>query len=127
MSDPQLVLEHLLNIEETLDYLLERTSWVESIDDFVTSQTGMDMLDVAAIRLLAVGEEIKKIDKRTGGKLLVRYPQVNWKGPMGMRDFIAHGYFHIDAEVVLDTLRNKVPPLLETVKQMIADFKEQNR
>jgi uncharacterized protein with HEPN domain len=124
MPDNSLVMDGLLNIEESLEHLVERTSWIEKVDDFVTSSTGVDMLDVAAIRLMAVGEEIKKIDKRTGGELLARYPQINWKGAMGLRDVIAHGYFHIDAEVVFDTLRNNVHPLLDTVKLMIAEMKE---
>jgi uncharacterized protein with HEPN domain len=80
------------------------------------------MLDVTAIRLMAVGEEVKKIDKRTDGKLISRYPQIEWRGVMGFRDIIAHGYFHIDAAVVFDTLQNNVRPLLDTVKQMISEI-----
>jgi uncharacterized protein with HEPN domain len=41
---------------------------------------------------------------------------------MGMRDVIAHEYFHIDAVMIFNTLRNKVPQMLETVEQMIADL-----
>lgn len=121
MPDNELIIEGLRNIEDTLEHLLERTSWIVTVDDFVTSSTGVDMLDVAAIRLMAVGEEVKKIDKRTGGELLSRYPHIDWKGVMGLRDIIAHGYFHIDAVVVFDTLRVNVPPLLATIKQMITD------
>jgi uncharacterized protein with HEPN domain len=122
MPDHQRILDGLLNIEEALEHLIERTSWIETVDDFVTSSTGVDMLDVAAIRLMAVGEEVKKLDKRTGGELFARYPHIDWKGAMGLRDIIAHGYFHIDAQVVFDTLRNNVHPLLDTIRQMIADI-----
>jgi uncharacterized protein with HEPN domain len=122
MPDTSIVLDALRNIEESLEHILERTSWIKTVDDFVASSTGVDMLDVVAIRLMAVGEETKKIDKRTGGELLARYPQIDWRGVMGLRDIIAHGYFHIDAEVVFDTLRNNVHPLLTTIKQMIAEM-----
>jgi uncharacterized protein with HEPN domain len=44
---------------------------------------------------------------------------------MGLRDVIAHGYFHIDAEVVFDTLRNNIHPLLKTVKLMIDERESQ--
>lgn len=54
MYDRELVLDALRNIEETLEHLLERTSWIKTVDDFATSAAGMDMLDVAAIRLLTV-------------------------------------------------------------------------
>jgi uncharacterized protein with HEPN domain len=39
-----------------------------------------------------------------------------------MRDRIAHGYFEIDTDVVFDTLKNDIPPLLETIKQMKNDL-----
>ncbi len=80
------------------------------------------MLDIAAIRLMAIGEEIKKIDKRSAGELLPRYPQVEWKNIMGLRDFIAHAYFRIDAAVVFDTVQNNLRPLLSTIRQMISDL-----
>ena len=32
---------------------------------------------------------------------------------MGMRNQIAHGYFNIDAEIVFDTVKNDLEPLLQ--------------
>ncbi len=124
MHDRSLIHDALLHIEESLEHIVERTSWIETVDDFVSSSTGVDMLDVVAIRLMAIGEEVKRIDRRTGGELLSRYPDTDWRGLMGMRDVIAHGYFHIDAEVVFDTLRDKVPQLLDTVRRMLSDTKQ---
>ena len=51
--------------------------------------------------LIAVGEAFKQIDRKTDGKLLARYPEVDWAGVMGVRDVIAHGYFDVDADEVL--------------------------
>ena len=47
--------------------------------------------------LIAVGEEFKTVDRKTDGNLLSRYPQVNWRGVIGVRDFLAHGYFQVNA------------------------------
>ncbi len=33
--------------------------------------------------LIAAGEEFKKIDRQTRGKLFARYPQVEWRGAIG--------------------------------------------
>ena len=119
-------MDGLCNIEASLLHIIERTSAIKAAADFGATPTGVDMLDVAAIRLMAIGEEIKKIDKRTDGKLLPQYPTIEWKDMMGMRDFIAHGYFRIDAAVVFDTLQNNVQPLLTTIQQMIADLDDKN-
>jgi hypothetical protein len=53
-------MEGLCNIEAFLLHILDRTSWIITIDDFFTTPTGVDMLDVTAIRLMAIGEGIKK-------------------------------------------------------------------
>ena len=122
MYDKTLVLDGLHDIEEALLHVIDRTSWVKTIEDFETTPRGMDMLDVATIKLMAVGEEIKKIDKRTNGELLVQYTNINWKDIMDLRNLIAHEYFYIDANIIFDTVQNKVQPLLSTIQQIIADL-----
>lgn len=124
MYDKELIIDGLRNIEESLLHILERTSWIETVDDFLKTPSGIDMLDVVAIRLMAVGEEIKKIDKRSKGELLSQYPEIEWKSIMGLRDFIAHAYFHIDAAVVFDTLQKNVHPLLTTIQRMIVNMED---
>lgn len=39
---------------------------------------------------------------------------------MGMRDIIAHHYFDIDAEVVLDVMKNDLPMVKIVIDKMIA-------
>ena len=72
--------------------------------------------------LIAIGESIKGIDKITEKKLLPQYPEVDWRGAMGIRDIIAHHYFELDAEVVFNVVKNEFPGLLCTVKRMISDI-----
>ncbi len=125
MYDWVLIMSGLHNIEKSLLHILDRTSWIKTVDDFLKTSAGVDALDIAAIRLMAVGEEIKKIEKRSGGELLSRYPEIEWRDIMGFRDFIAHAYFHIDASVVFDTVQNNIRPLLTTIQQIIADLEKQ--
>lgn len=42
-----------------------------------------------------------------------------------MRDRLAHGYFEIDTDVIFDTLRNDIPPLLNVIKQVKNDISTQ--
>ena len=53
-------------------------------------------LDAICMNLIALGETVKGLDKLTDGQLLKNYPDVYWKGVMGMRDKISHHYFEID-------------------------------
>lgn len=74
------------------------------------------------MQLIAIGESLKGIDKLTNKDLLLGYPEVDWKGAMGIRDIIAHHYFDLDAEVVFNVVKNEFPNLLQTIRRMIHDL-----
>jgi len=81
-------------------------------------------MDAICMILIAAGEEFKSIERKTEGKLLGRYPHVKWRGVMGVRDVLAHGYFQVNAEQLYDICKNDIPALIETVKLMIADVEK---
>ena len=118
MYDRDLVIEELQKIEETLLHILDRTQEITSVNDFMLSPWGVDMLDVACVRLEAIGETVKKIDKYSNGQILSKYPAIPWKKIMGMRDIIAHHYFEIDVETVFNIVKNDIHPLLNVIQQM---------
>ncbi|GHT52377.1 hypothetical protein AGMMS49982_12460 [Bacteroidia bacterium] len=122
MYDKILVQNSLLNIENSLQELLDWTCHISTVDDFLTSSHGMMSLNAACMKLFAVGEEVKNIDKRTEKTLLALYPSIEWREVMKMRDVIAHHYFDIDAEKIFTILRVDVPPLLSMVKQIQKDL-----
>ncbi|MDR1098062.1 MAG: DUF86 domain-containing protein [Tannerella sp.] len=123
MYDRSLIPNLLDNAEKSLNDVLEWTANIVSVNDFMISPSGMILLNAVCMKLFSIGEEIKSIDKRTDKRLFPQYPEVNWKEVMKMRDVIAHHYFEIDAEVVFDTLKNDVPPLLAAVRQIREDLK----
>ena len=102
---------------------MERTRHISSVDDFYGSESGMILLDSVCMKLVAVGESIKNLDKITNKQLLINYPSINWKDIMGMRDIIVHHYFDIDATIVFATLRNEILPLYETIEVMLCDLR----
>ena len=122
MYDKSLVLEALENVEQSLNDILEWTANIHSIDDFLTSQSGMILLNAVCMKLFVVGEELKNIDKRTNKQLFHLYPIINWNEAMKMRDVIAHHYFEIDMEIILTTIQHDICPLLQTIKQIKIDF-----
>jgi uncharacterized protein with HEPN domain len=72
--------------------------------------------------LIAIGESLKGIDKLTDKALLSKYPNVDWKGAMGIRDIIAHHYFDLDAEIVFNVVKTKLPDMLKTIRQIKQDL-----
>ncbi|MDR0738005.1 MAG: DUF86 domain-containing protein [Prevotellaceae bacterium] len=122
MYDKTRIIDLLCSIEKSLLLILEQTKTVKSVNDFITTPSGVFMLDAVCMNLLSVGEAIKNIDKQTDRKLLSNYPSVPWKDIMGMRDKIAHHYFEIDADAIFDILRHDLPPLLSVIKQVKEDI-----
>lgn len=72
--------------------------------------------------LIAIVQSIKGIDKITNKTFLSQYSSIDWKGVMGMRDIIAHHYFDLDAEIVIDVVKNNLPTMLSTIRRMKDDI-----
>jgi uncharacterized protein with HEPN domain len=122
MFDKDLAREILTQIVQSADTILYRFKPVKEIKDFTHSQEGMEKLDSICMQLIAIGENLKNLDKLTNGSLLSAYPQVNWKGAKAMRDIIGHHYFEIDATVIFDVCKNKIETLRDTISKMLTSL-----
>ena len=122
MYDNDSLRDELETILEAVERIPFRFSSIRSPEDFSHAQEGMEHLDSICMILIAVGEAFKKIDRRTEGRLLSQYPQVDWPGVKGIRDVIAHEYFDLDAEEVFDICQRDIPVLIETLRKMIEDL-----
>lgn len=122
MYDEELLYHSLQRIAETLERIIANSEVVISPDYYLLSSAGMERLESTCMLLLAIGESVKGIDKMTSHQLLPRYPEVDWRGVMGIRDIIAHHYFDIDEAIVYNVVKEKLPGMLEVVKNMIAEI-----
>ena len=116
-------LERLEMLLTVLARIPRRFSRISKPSDFQTSEAGIDCMDAICMALIAVGEAFKQIDRKTEGKLFARYPQVQWRGTMGLRDVLAHGYFDIDVEQLYFICAEEIPGLIESIKIAIEDIK----
>lgn len=65
-----------------------------------------------------IGEAVKRLPVSLRGA----YPEVDWKGAAGLRDWVAHGYDGIDHQVLWKAAQEQLPGLLATVRQMQKGF-----
>ncbi len=106
--------------------ILQLKDWngnIISSDDYYSSPDGMKNLAASCMLIEAIGEGIKQIDKITDGRLLVNRPEIPWKDVIGIRNHIAHGYFDIDGDMVLDVVKNDLDSLLEAINFFIDSYK----
>ena len=110
------VLQSLRQIENSILLLQEWNAGLKNADDYLLSPEGMKNLAASCMLVEAIGEAYKKIDVMTDGALLPLFPSVPWKAVKGIRDHIAHGYFEIDADVIYETVKNDLGPLLDATR-----------
>ena len=113
----------LVQIRTAILQLKDWNSNIISSDDYYSSPDGMKNLAASCMLIEAIGEGIKKIDKITDGRLLVNRPEIPWKDVIGIRNHIAHGYFDIDGDMVLDVVKNDLDSLLEAINFFIDSYK----
>ena len=124
MYDKELVLDILEQIIEAIAIIQERCTFASCQNDFMDSKEGQEKLDSICMKLIAVGESLKSLDKITDKKLLVAYPQIEWKKIKGIRDFILHHYFDLEAEVIFGICKNNISDLLAVLQKMQNDLEK---
>ena len=122
MHDEELLYYSLKRIASTIERIINNSKAIDDSQYYVLSPAGMERLESTCMLLLAIGESIKGIDKMTKKQLLPQYPEIDWKGAMGIRDIIAHHYFDIDESIVFDVVKNKLPDMLKTINQIIDEL-----
>lgn len=122
MRDDELLYYSLKRIATTIERIINNSKEIDNSEYYLLSSAGMERLESTCMLILAIGESVKGIDKMTNKQLLVNYPEVDWKGVMGIRDIIAHHYFDLDESIVFDVVKNRLPGLLATIDKIIDDL-----
>jgi uncharacterized protein with HEPN domain len=65
-----------------------------------------------------IGEAVKNIPN----DMRDRYPQIEWRKIVGLRDILAHAYFAIDDEILWDIVQTKLAELHDCIAIMKADL-----
>ncbi len=120
--EKDLVLDLLYQIQEALKVVKKRCKFAKSEDCFFDTEEGQEKLDGICMKLIAVGESLKNIDKMTNNKLLNKYSHISWKDIKGIRDILSHHYFDLDASVIFNICQEHIDELIETIEVMISDL-----
>ena len=118
----EMLLSTLEDIKYSLELILKRANNINSSDDFLKDENGLQKLDSIAMRLSDIGEGFKNIDKLSNNQLLIKYPNIPWKNVKGIRDILSHHYFDLDAEVIFNICKKDANELLETTIKIIEEL-----
>ena len=127
MCKSQIIESLLKKTLQTVERILANSETITSPSFYLLTPSGMERLESTCMLLIAIGEGVKGVDKLTDKKLLSFYPEMDWKGVMGMRDIIAHHYFDLDAEIVYDVIKHDLTKLKDVLQKIIDDLKISNQ
>ena len=117
-----MIISTLEDIKYSLELIQKRFQGIISSDDFLKDDNGLEKLDSISMRLVAIGEGFKNIDKLSNNQLLLNYPDIPWKQVKGIRDILSHHYFDLDAEMIFNICQNEINRLLQTTIKIIDDI-----
>ncbi len=122
MSETERTSDLLRQVQEALGRTERRFTPITSPRDFLATDEGLTRLDGISMMLIVIGENLKNVDKATGGVLLRRYAAVDWKGAKGIRDVLLHHYTSVDPQIVYNICRDRLPLLATTIQSILDDF-----
>jgi uncharacterized protein with HEPN domain len=70
--------------------------------------------DGVARNLEIIGESVKNIPETVKEE----NPEIEWKKIAGLRDILIHAYFGIDASIIWNVVKSKLPELKEKVSEL---------
>jgi len=70
--------------------------------------------DSVVLNLQIIGESSKNIPET----IRDRYPQIEWRKIIGLRNIISHAYFSLELDVIWDIVQTKIPPLQDAIQQI---------
>ena len=119
MCDRSLLFELLLELEEAIRRIERRFTQIQKADDFIADDDGLDRLDGISMMLIAISENIRRLDRLMAESLANRYPEIPWSEIKGIRNILAHDYFDIDPEEIYRICRED----LEILKQVLGKIR----
>lgn len=104
--------ERLLDMLEMCDLLIEHVGGErDNLQDPVVQGATQRWIEIIGEAASHVSDELKGAN-----------PDVAWREIQGIRVILAHGYFHIDDDVIENVVSHDIPRLRDQIRSIIASM-----
>lgn len=121
MSDNQLTIRDRLEDILASINLIQWSKGRTTVDDFMTSSTGVMAFNACVMRFQVIGEHVGKLLK-DDSKLLEDYPDIPWQAIYGMRNIISHEYANIDEDIIVSVINDDLVSLKTAIEELIQKY-----
>ena len=103
-----------LFIEDILECIGKIEKYIEDME-FGDFESDSKTIDAVVRNLEVIGEASRNIPENMKAK----YPDVYWKGVVGLRNRIIHEYFGVDVKIVWHIIKEEVPTLRKQIDEVL--------
>lgn len=118
MRDQTRLLKFFVEIDEAIRRIERRFKSISNPSDFISSDDGIDRLDGISMMLIAISENIRKIEKILGKEAFENYSAINWTQIKGIRNILAHAYFDTDHDEIYAICSSELEILKEALSKI---------
>lgn len=76
--------------------------------------------DAVVYNLQIIGEAASHVPE----EVQARYPEIEWRRMIGLRNVIAHGYFGLMLDIIWDIIQTHLPALPSQIERILAEWPE---
>ena len=113
--------DRLEDILESINLIQKWTANRKTVDDYMTSSTGVMAFNACVMRLQVIGEHVGKL-LNCIQKPLDDYPQIPWHAIYGLRNIISHEYANIDEDIIVSVINDDLTPLKSAVEDLLEKY-----
>lgn len=106
---------------ESINLIQEWSKDRTTVDDFMTSPTGVMAFNAIVMRLQVIGEHVGKLLKEQS-KPLEKFKAIPWLAIYDLRNIISHEYSNIDEEIILSILQKELNPLKGAIEELLEEY-----
>lgn len=122
MSDNrQTIHDRLEDILESIDLIREWSRGRTTVNDFMTTPTGVMAFNACVMRFQVIGEHVGKLMK-SDVHPLDAYPQIPWQAIYGLRNIISHEYASIDEDIIVSAINDNLAPLRLVIEELLKQY-----
>lgn len=114
------LLEAVLKASWDAKLRAEKIMYKDKINGDFENET---IFDSICMCFIVIGEKLKTLDNKTQGTYLNKRPEIPWQEIIRMRDVVAHHYTDLRTDIVFSTIKNDIPDLIASIKEMMNELK----
>ena len=115
MSHPERAEDYLEHIADAIERAMR---YIAGLEDLAALERDEKAQDAVVRTLTVIGEAAVRIHKEAA-QFVTEHPDLPWSQMRGIRNKVVHDYFDVAWDVVWDTVKQDLPPLLDQVRALL--------